>query len=67
MIEESVAQSVIVTGAAGFGKTTLAEEWSQGREDVVWYRATRASADIAAFSAGVASATAALAPGAGER
>ncbi len=66
MIEESVAQSVIVTGAAGFGKTTLAEEWSQGREDVVWYRATRASADIAAFSAGVASATAALAPGAGE-
>ena len=66
MIDESVAQSVIVTGAAGFGKTTLAEEWSQGRDDVVWYRATRASADIAAFSAGVAAATATLAPGAGE-
>jgi LuxR family maltose regulon positive regulatory protein len=67
IIDDSVAQCVIVTGPAGYGKTTLAREWSQGRDDVVWCRATASSADIAAFSTAVADAIAELVPGAGER
>jgi ATP/maltotriose-dependent transcriptional regulator MalT len=67
LLDESTAQAILITAPAGYGKTTLAAEWLQGREDVVWYRATAASADLAAFSAGVADVVAPLVPGAGER
>jgi ATP/maltotriose-dependent transcriptional regulator MalT len=67
IIDESVAQSVILHAPAGYGKTTLALEWSQGKDTVVWYRAAPASSDIAAFSAGVADAVLPLFPGTGER
>jgi ATP/maltotriose-dependent transcriptional regulator MalT len=67
LLDESRAQALVVTGPAGFGKTTLATEWLQGREQVVWYRATSASADVAAFSAGLADVVAPLVPGAGEK
>jgi LuxR family maltose regulon positive regulatory protein len=67
LLDESCAQALVVSGPAGYGKTTLATEWLQGRDQVVWYRATSASADVAAFSAGVADVVAPLVPGAGER
>jgi serine/threonine-protein kinase PknK len=67
LLDESTAQTILVTAPAGYGKTTLAMEWLQGRDDVVWYRATNASADVAAFSAGLADTVAQLVPGAGER
>lgn len=67
LLDESTAQAILITAPAGYGKTTLAAEWLQGREDVVWYRATAASADLAAFSAGLADVVAPLVPGAGER
>jgi LuxR family maltose regulon positive regulatory protein len=67
LLDESSAQAILITAPAGYGKTTLAMEWLQGRQDAVWYRATKASADVAAFSAGVADVIAALVPGAGER
>jgi ATP/maltotriose-dependent transcriptional regulator MalT len=67
LLDESHAQAILVTAPAGYGKTTLAMEWLQGREQVVWYRATNASADVAAFSAGLADVIAPLVPGAGER
>ena len=51
-----------MTAPAGYGKTTLAREWLQGRDDVAWYRATAASADVAAFSAGLADAMAPARP-----
>ena len=57
----------MLTAPAGYGKTTLAREWLQGRQDTGWYRATPASADVGAFSAGLAEAVASLVPGAGER
>lgn len=57
----------MLTAPAGYGKTTLAREWLQGREDVAWYRATAASADVGAFSAGLAEALSPLVPDAGER
>jgi DNA-binding CsgD family transcriptional regulator len=67
LLDESRAQAIVMTGPAGYGKTTLAMEWLQGRDSVVWYRATNASADVAAFSAGLADVIAGLVPGAGER
>ena len=58
----------MLTAPAGYGKTTLAAEWLQGRppEEVAWYQATPASADVAALSVGLADAAAHIAP-AGER
>jgi LuxR family maltose regulon positive regulatory protein len=67
LLDEATAQSIILTAPAGYGKTTLAREWLQGREDFAWYRATAASADVGAFSAGLADAVAPVVPGAGER
>jgi LuxR family transcriptional regulator, maltose regulon positive regulatory protein len=67
LLDESTAQAIVITAPAGYGKTTLAMEWLQGRDDVVWYRATNASADVAAFSAGLTDVIARLVPGAGER
>jgi len=67
LLDEAKAQSILVTAPAGYGKTTLAREWLQGREDVAWYHATSASADVGAFSAGLAEAVAPIMPGAGER
>ena len=67
LLDEARAQSLLVTAPAGYGKTTLAREWLQGREDVAWYHATSTSADLAAFSAGLADSVAPVVPGAGER
>jgi LuxR family transcriptional regulator, maltose regulon positive regulatory protein len=67
MLDASTAQTILVTAPAGYGKTTLATEWVQGRDDVVWYRATSGSADVAAFSAGLADVMAPLVPGVGDR
>ena len=67
LLNESTAQAILITAPAGYGKTTLAAEWVQGREEVAWYRATAASADLAAFSAGLADVLAPLVPGVGER
>lgn len=67
LLDEATAQSMLVIGPAGYGKTTLAREWLQGREHVAWYHATPASADVGAFSAGLADAVAHLVPEAGER
>lgn len=67
LLDESTAQAILITAPAGYGKTTLAAEWVQGREDVVWYRATSGSADVAAFSAGLADVVAPLVPGASDR
>ncbi len=67
LIDESAAQCVLLCAPPGYGKTTLATEWSEGRTDVVWYRATSASADVAAFSVGVAGKIAQLLPDATDR
>jgi LuxR family transcriptional regulator, maltose regulon positive regulatory protein len=67
LLDETTAQAILITAPAGYGKTTLAAEWLQGRDTVVWYRATGASADLAAFSAGLADVLAPLVPGIGER
>jgi len=67
LLDANTAQTILITAPAGYGKTTLAAEWVQGRDDVVWYRATSASADVAAFSAGLADVITPLVPGVGDR
>ncbi|HWO93193.1 MAG TPA: hypothetical protein VNL92_00335, partial [Dehalococcoidia bacterium] len=67
LLDRSPAQVLLVTAPAGFGKTSLACEWLEGRTDVAWYRATSASADLAAFSVGISEAIAPIVPGAGDR
>jgi LuxR family maltose regulon positive regulatory protein len=67
LLEASSAQAILVTAPPGYGKTLLTCEWLEGRADVAWYRATPASADLAAFSIGIVDAMAHVVPGAGER
>ena len=67
LLDEATSQVVLITGPAGYGKTTLATEWLQGRANAVWYRATPASADLAAFSAGLSDAIQPIVPDAGDR
>lgn len=67
LLDEAASQVVLITGPAGYGKTTLATEWLHGQTDAVWYRATPASADLAAFSAGLSDVVQPITPGAGER
>jgi LuxR family transcriptional regulator, maltose regulon positive regulatory protein len=67
LLDAASAQTILFTAPAGYGKTTLACEWLQGNEHVAWYRATEASADVAALSVGLADAVAHFMPGAGDR
>ncbi len=67
ILDESTAQAIVLNAPAGYGKTTLVSEWLGDREDALWYRATSASADVAAFCVGVADALQPLVPGAGRR
>lgn len=67
ILAASTSQTIVVNAPAGYGKTTLVAEWLDGRSDVAWYRATSASADVAAFSVGLAEALQPVAPGAGGR
>jgi ATP/maltotriose-dependent transcriptional regulator MalT len=67
LLDASTAQVILVTAPPGYGKTTLAREWIQGRMNVAWYGATATSADVGAFSAGLADTVAPVLPRAGER
>ena len=67
LLDASAAQSILLTAPAGYGKTSLACEWLADRTDVAWYRATAASADVAAFSVGIADSMQHVVPDAGKR
>ena len=49
LLDASTAQAIVIVAPAGYGKTTLAAEWLEGRKRVAWYRATSAAADLAAY------------------
>ncbi|HEX9351886.1 MAG TPA: hypothetical protein VF877_11500, partial [Gaiellaceae bacterium] len=66
MLDESGARIILLVAPAGYGKTTLAHEWLDEKRSA-WYRASTASADVAALAVGLASATAEIVPGAGDR
>jgi len=56
LLDESGARFLLLVAPAGYGKTTLAREWTDGREGVIWYSGGPAMADVAALAAGVAEA-----------
>ena len=66
LLDEADAKVLMLVAPAGFGKTTLAEQWSGTRRHV-WYRGSSASGDIAALAASVAALASELVPRAGER
>src|SRR5262249_9206679 len=66
MLDESGARVIPLVAPAGYGKTTLAHEWLEGKR-AAWYRGSPASADVAALAVGLATAAAEIVPNAGER
>lgn len=67
LLDDADGQAIVLNAPAGYGKTALAAEWLAGRERVAWYHASPASADLAAFSIGLADAAARVVEGAGKR
>lgn len=54
----------MLVAPAGYGKTTLARQWLEGKQ-AVWYTATPASVDVAALAAGLQQALTEAVPDAG--
>src|SRR5712691_6653513 len=54
LLDESEARIALLTAPAGYGKTTLARQWvTARRRPTIWYRATPASAEVAALASGL--------------
>jgi DNA-binding CsgD family transcriptional regulator len=66
LLDNATAQALMLIAPAGFGKTTLAREWTAERPHV-WYRGTTATADVAALLAGLATVISEIIPDAGAR
>ncbi len=68
MLGASPARVRMLIAPAGYGKTTLARQWTGTEErPAVWYLGSPASADVAALAAGVAKTGAELIPGCDKR
>jgi ATP/maltotriose-dependent transcriptional regulator MalT len=68
LLDESTARVRTLVAPAGYGKTTLAEQWiaRDGRASV-WFKVRRSSADVAGLALGLARASTSLVPGCDER
>lgn len=64
MLDGGQGRIRLLVAPAGYGKTTLARQWLEGKS-AAWYTGTPASTDVAALAAGIRSAVAALVPGSG--
>jgi LuxR family transcriptional regulator, maltose regulon positive regulatory protein len=62
LLDGAPAQAIVLAAPPGYGKTVLAAEWTRSRPGTTWYRATAASADLAAFARGLAESIARLCP-----
>jgi ATP/maltotriose-dependent transcriptional regulator MalT len=68
LLDEAQARVLMLVAPAGYGKTTLAHEWLDGRAGAsAWYSCIPASADVAALSVGIGDAAATVVPGAADR
>jgi DNA-binding CsgD family transcriptional regulator len=61
LLDEAGGRILLLVAPAGYGKTTLAREWTAERDGVGWYTGTPAMADVAGLSVGLAETLAALA------
>lgn len=66
LLDETNARIIVLTAPAGYGKTTLAQQWL-GQRPSAWYRGTPASADVAALAIRLAVAAGEILPGAEDR
>ena len=64
MLDGGQGRIRMLVAPAGYGKTTLARQWLDGKTSA-WYTGTPASTDVAALAAGIRSTVAALVPGSG--
>ena len=65
-LDRSQARVRMLVAGAGYGKTTLAEQWACDRK-VAWVRARRSSADVAVLARQMAAAGDRIVPGSGRR
>ena len=63
LLDDSKARVRMLVAPAGYGKTTLAEQWvgQEGRRSA-WFTARRSSTDVAALALGIARASTELVP-----
>src|SRR5262249_59861721 len=63
LAEGGGARVSVLAARAGYGKTTLAHQWSQRQSGpVAWYRTTRASGDVALLAVQLDDLLASIAP-----
>jgi ATP/maltotriose-dependent transcriptional regulator MalT len=60
LLDESGARITLLAAPAGYGKTTLAREWTGEQERVGWYTGGPAMIDVAGLSVGLAEVLAAM-------
>ena len=60
LLDDSEARILLLVAPAGYGKTTLAREWLDGKDAVAWYSGGPSMADVAGLAAGVAEALSAV-------
>ena len=67
LLEGSPSRIIVLVGPAGYGKTTLAQQWLDEKGcPTTWYRATPAAGDVAATATGIATAAGQCVAGAGD-
>src|SRR5437588_8266702 len=52
LLDQTQARVIMLVAAAGYGKTTLARQWLEGKPHA-WYSMTSASSDVAALVLGL--------------
>jgi LuxR family maltose regulon positive regulatory protein len=68
LLEESKSRVLVFVAPAGFGKSTLADQWiASGGRSGAWFRARRSSTDVAALALDIARASTSVVPGCEER